>query len=207
MKYFLSISAVIFTVGFVSVPLVWSDGPFEWGEYEEHEEYEHRMPGYSAFRREYKVYERRSTGVAAVNNPLYREECGSCHMAYPAGLLPAVSWGKIMQGLDDHFGDNAVLDDVTHQEISKFLQQNASDNAYYRRSKQLTDESSLKNARIRITQSTYFKHEHDEVPDRFVSGNPKVKSLSHCDACHLEAERGIFNEHEINIPGYGRWDD
>lgn len=23
----------------------------------------------------------------------------------------------------------------------------------------------------------------------------------------VQAERGAFNEHDINIPGYGRWDD
>ena len=207
MKYFLPAAAVIFSVSFVSIPLVWSDGPFEWGEHEEHEEYEYRMPGYSALRREYKTYERRSTGVAAVNNPLYRDECGSCHMAYPAGLLPAVSWEKIMQGLDNHFGDNAELDDETYQQIKTYLQQNASDNAYYRRSKQFNDETSLENARIRITESKYFKHEHDEIPGKLVTGNPKVKSFSHCNACHLKAEQGLFNEHDINIPGYGRWDD
>jgi len=40
-----------------------------------------------------------------------------------------------------------------------------------------------------------------------VTGNPTVKSISQCDACHTDAERGTFNEHDINIPGYGRWDD
>jgi len=45
MKYLVPISAAIFTVSFVFIPLVWSDGPFEWGENEEHEEYEYRMPG------------------------------------------------------------------------------------------------------------------------------------------------------------------
>jgi hypothetical protein len=167
----------------------------------------YQVPNFRGLNREYEAYERRHTGVAVLDNPLYQEECGSCHMAYPAGLLPAVSWEKIMRGLDDHFGDNAELDDVTHKEITAFLQQNASDNVYYRRSKQFTDEGSLKNARIRITDSRYFRHEHDEIPDRFVSGNPKVKSFSHCNACHLRAEQGIFNEHDIKIPGYGSWDD
>ena len=207
MKYLVSISAVVFAFSFVSIPLIWSDGPFEWGEHEEHEEYEYRMPGYPGHNYEFKEYERRSTGVAKIDNPLYREECGSCHMAYPAGLLPAVSWEKIMRGLDDHFGDNAELDDETHQEIKTFLQQNSSDNAYHRRSKQFGGESSLKNARIRITDSTYFRHEHDEIPSRLVSGNSSVNSFSHCNACHLKAEQGLFNEHDINIPGYGEWDD
>ena len=40
----------------------------------------------------------RSTGVAPVTNALYAEECGSCHFAYPPGLLPASSWQQVMTG-------------------------------------------------------------------------------------------------------------
>jgi hypothetical protein len=210
MKYLLPIAAVVFTISFVAIPLVWSDAPFTWGEHEEHEEheeYEYRMSGSPKYENRYKAYERRFTGVANIDNELYREECGSCHMAYPAGLLPAVSWEKIMGGLEDHFGDNAELDDESNKEIKSFLQKNASDNVYYRRSRQFTDESDLKNARIRISDSNYFRHEHDEIPGRLVTGNIKVKSFSHCNACHLQAEQGIFNEDDINIPGYGKWDD
>ena len=35
---------------------------------------------------------------------LYTQECGSCHMAYPAGLLKAASWQQIMRGLKTHYG-------------------------------------------------------------------------------------------------------
>jgi len=45
---------------------------------------------------------------APLADPLYRSECGDCHMPYPAGLLPAASWRRIMNGLEDHFGDHAV---------------------------------------------------------------------------------------------------
>ena len=198
MKYILPIAAVVLTMCFVSIPLVWSDGSFQRNEhddYEDHGEYK------------YKKLERRFTGVAMLENPLYIEECGSCHMAYPAGLLPAVSWEKIMQGLDEHFGDNAELDEESNQQITNFLQKNSSDNAHYRRSKQFTDESSMQNAQIRITASRYFMHEHDDIPDRLVSGNQQVKSFSHCNACHLKAEQSMFNEHDIKIPRYGGWDD
>ena len=65
--------------------------------------------------------QRRSTGVAATTSPLYLEECGSCHMAYPAGLLPVSSWRRIMANLDDHFGDNAELDAQTATQITDYL--------------------------------------------------------------------------------------
>ena len=90
MKSTLAVTAVIFTIGVVTLPMVWGDSDFSWREIEE--------------------YKHRSTDVAAIANPVYKEECGSCHMAYPPGLLPARSWTKVMSGLDNHFGDNAELD-------------------------------------------------------------------------------------------------
>ena len=42
--------------------------------------------------------------------PAYRQECASCHTAYPPGMLPAASWQRIMTGLDKHYGTDAALD-------------------------------------------------------------------------------------------------
>jgi len=187
MKATLAITAVIFTVGFVTLPLVWSDGDFRWKELEE--------------------YEHSSTDVAAVENPVYKEECGSCHMAYPPGLLPARSWTRMMSELGDHFGDDAELDPDTHSAISRFLVENSADRSGLRRSQKFSRSIGRNEAPVRISETPYFRHEHDEIPARMVTGNPEVKSLSQCDACHTGAARGAFNEHDIRIPGYGRWDD
>ncbi|MFQ5644289.1 MAG: diheme cytochrome c [Thiogranum sp.] len=187
MKATLAVSAVIFTIGFVTLPVVWSDGDFRWKEMEE--------------------YEHRSTDVAAAENPVYKEECGSCHMAYPPGLLPARSWARMLAGLADHFGDDAGLDPETHRAISRFLAENSADRSDFRRARKFSRSVKPNDAPIRISETPYFRHEHDEIPDRMVTGNPEVKSLSQCDACHTGAERGAFNEHDIDIPGYGRWDD
>ncbi|MCW9014514.1 MAG: diheme cytochrome c [Gammaproteobacteria bacterium] len=187
MKSTLAITAIIFTIGFVTLPVVMSDSDYGWGKDEE--------------------YDRSSTGVAAISNPVYKEECGSCHMAYPAGLLPARSWTRLMADLENHFGDNAELDAATHQSISKFLLANSADQSNYRRSRKLNNSIRLADAPLRISAIPYFRHEHDEIPERLVSGNAEVKSFSHCNACHTKAEQGSFNEHDIHIPGYGRWDD
>ncbi|TNF92291.1 MAG: cytochrome C [Gammaproteobacteria bacterium] len=151
---------------------------------------------------------RRSTGVALKSSPIYVEECGSCHMAYPPGLLPSDSWRRIMADLADHFGDNAELDEQTAQQISDFLTSNAADKSKYRRSQQMVAVvgSSTGQAAMRITDYPYFKHEHDEVTDRLIKQSGAA-SLSHCNACHQRAVEGSFNEHEIWIKGLGRWDD
>ena len=57
--------------------------------------------------------------------PAYQQECGSCHVAYPASLLPASSWQRIMLGLDQHYGSDASLDADTTRQIGAWLQQHA----------------------------------------------------------------------------------
>ena len=151
----------------------------------------------------------RSTGVAPVTNALYAEECGSCHFAYPPGLLPAASWQQLMTGLDDHFGDNAELDDNEEQQLTDYLTDNAADTSSYRRSRKIM--SSLQNTNmsppLRITEIPYFRHEHREIPNRIINLPEVGGTLSQCNSCHQYAEKGSFNEHEISIKGFGRWED
>jgi hypothetical protein len=146
-----------------------------------------------------------SYNVKAVDG-LYQEECGSCHLAYPPHLLPSASWKAIMNGLDDHFGDNAELTVDMNRQITTFLDVNASD-----RGDRMTNARLLHGVvgdpPLRITELHYFKKEHNEIPRRMIEDNPKVQSLSRCDACHQDAARGRFDEDEILIPGIGAWDD
>jgi len=128
-------------------------------------------------------------------------------MAYPPGLLPAKSWRKIMTELENHFGDNAEIDTETHQLITQFLFTNGAEKSDYRRSVKFNRSININDVPVRITQTPYFKHEHDEIPSRFVTANSKINSFSQCDACHKKAEQGSFNEHDVYIPGYGQWDD
>lgn len=146
-------------------------------------------------------------GVAPVDNAEYAAECGSCHMAYPPGLLPARSWRKLMAGLDEHFGDNAELDAATRESLTDYLVANSADGSPYRRSRKVMRSLPASAVPLRITELPYFRHEHDEIPGRMVVSNPEVGSLSNCIACHRSAERGSFSERDIRIPGVGRWDD
>lgn len=161
---------------------------------DDHDEY-----SYALFKRE--------PGVAPVKDALYEQECSSCHFAYPAGLLPESSWKKIMSGLDDHFGENAELNAVDRKAIENYLVNNSADKSNLRRSRKIMRSLSKSAAPLRITELPYFRHEHDEIPNRMVKGNPKVGSFSQCDGCHRDAKNGFFSENKINIPGYGRWDD
>lgn len=133
-------------------------------------------------------YESRRSSRMAATNPVWKEECGSCHIAYPPRMLPAGSWKKIMSGLDKHFGSDASLDRKTTEQIAAFLERNAG-----------RKRNAIGEPNLRITKSRWFLHEHDEISAR-TWRNPKVKSPSNCEACHVDAANGNFNEHRVRIP-------
>ncbi|MBL1353107.1 MAG: diheme cytochrome c [Zetaproteobacteria bacterium] len=137
----------------------------------------------------------------------YKNECAACHMLYPANLLPARSWQRVMSNLDHHFGENAELDQKDRTSITKYLMGHAADqsrNYFGRRINQSIPKDSVP---LRISETRYFLQKHHEIPSRLVSKNPKVGSFSNCIACHSGAERGSFDEDEVVIPGAGRWED
>ena len=137
-------------------------------------------------------------------NQLYAEECGGCHMAYPVQFLPPQSWQKILDGLEDHFGENAELDEESRQQLATFLRA-ASTPRYSMDGRMRRNLDG--DAPMRITSLPHFRHEHDEIPSRFIEGNAKVSSLSQCKACHRNAEKGWFDEDDVHIPGVGYWHD
>ena len=150
----------------------------------------------------------RSRGdLAPVANDRYRTECGGCHFAYQPGLLSAAAWGKVMNTLDRHFGDDASLDPAVKADILAYLDANAADRSDSKRARSFATGTFTGDGPPRITQTSYFKRKHDEVPVRYVKDNPQVKSFSACAACHPGADKGDFNEHQVNIPGVGRYED
>lgn len=123
-------------------------------------------------------------------NAKWQAECGSCHMAYPPGLLPAASWKKVMTGLDKHFGTDASLSAADTQEITNYL------------TKYPSNRWTSNAAPLRITDGQWFKTKHIEsgklAPE--VWKRESVKSPSNCSACHAGAAQGDFNEHNVKIP-------
>jgi hypothetical protein len=132
-------------------------------------------------------------------------------MAYPPNMLPRESWRGLMTSLDNHFGDNAELDADTAAQIDAFLARHAdgrmrgskgSRGNWYGR-----DRRTESRPPMRITETPWFRAQHHEIPARMVLDNPEIRSFSRCTACHSRAADGSFSEHEVRIPGYGRWDD
>ncbi len=155
----------------------------------------------------YRRWGERSLDIAPVSNPRYQAECSDCHMAYQPGFLPARSWRTLMANLDNHFDESAELDAETQQQITQYLVANAANHANFKRSKAMMQSLSANQTPLRISETRYFKRKHHELPRRLVKDNPEVKSFSRCEVCHTGADKGSYNEHQVRIPGYGRWKD
>jgi hypothetical protein len=138
--------------------------------------------------------------IAPVDHALTIKECTSCHMAYPAALLPARSWQRMMRELENHFGDDASLDPAQASEIARYLADHAADSAAGgARARKWAESIAPGQTPLRITETRYFKYLHDEVPAG-VWKRARIGSPAHCDACHTRAAEGRFPEREIRIP-------
>ena len=151
----------------------------------------------------------RFKGVKPMNNDLYNESCAECHYAYQAGLLPKRSWEKLMlpAELEDHFGENAELEEEDRIAIRDLLVANAADTSLYKRSTKIVRSLPEDKVELRITEVPYIKRKHKDLPDKYVKNNPKVRSLINCNACHRAIDKGIFDDDTILIPNYGYWSD
>ena len=120
--------------------------------------------------------------IAVPDNPKYQEECGSCHMAYPPKFLTADNWQRMMDGLNQHFGQDATLNARDQQAVLAYLLSGASNNA-----KRHSADS------LRISDTKWFRDEHHELSKK-VYASTVIKSPSNCVACHAKAERGVWHE-------------
>lgn len=130
---------------------------------------------------------------APVNDPLVKEECGSCHLAFPASMLPASSWQRMMGELDQHFGENAALDPALAAKITAYLTANAGDAAGRRYSAKWLRGVDPASAPQRITALPKWVSEHREVAEAEWR-HQDVRSKANCTACHADAERGYYEE-------------
>lgn len=122
----------------------------------------------------------------------YKEECGSCHVAYPPQLLPPRGWQAVMAGLDRHFGTDASLDPAKAGEIGTYLAANAG------RPERLGAPTDGK-----ISETAWFRRKHRDGHDGLSAAiwkSPAVKTPGNCGACHRGAADGNYGEDDIRLP-------
>jgi hypothetical protein len=141
------------------------------------------------------LYERAQAGgghfYPPIADPVVKEECGSCHMAFAPSMLPAKSWQVMMGDLANHFGDDASVDAATAARIGAYLQANAADSGGRRYGAKLVSAVAPGSAPQRITKLPKWVAEHRSVPD-WEWRHKEVRSPANCVACHADAERGYY---------------
>jgi hypothetical protein len=149
-----------------------------------------------ADRWEHERGEHHPRGLKPVTDAKVLKECGSCHMAYLPGFLPARSWEKIMGDLKNHFGDNATLDEATAKSIAGYLTANASDAKGGSTRGAAASAGEGAEPAIRISELPWFKAKHGKK-GRLSPENlkrHKAKSAADCKACHPGADKGFFDD-------------
>ena len=132
--------------------------------------------------------------------PEFETECGSCHMAYQPELLPASSWGVIMAGLENHFGEDATSDLQTQQKILSHLNRFSAEKSDSRLSRRKIMRSLGNKVYLRISEIPKLKREHSEHISTSVLKRPPIRSIANCAACHIPAAQGEYDEDYVRIP-------
>lgn len=140
----------------------------------------------------------RGGAISVSQDSVYLDECGACHLAYPPGLLPATSWRLLLDNLDDHFGDNAELEDNVRDHLNVYLQKEALEYG-----KPTPFSRQLRNMPAqplrRITSVPNFILDHRDSSEEIGASSRVIGFYSYCENCHRSAADGDFSDPEIPL--------
>lgn len=137
-------------------------------------------------------------GPALADDPKWREECGSCHLAFHPSLLPARSWKRTLAEQDRHFGADLALDDATRDALLAFMVNNAAERHATEAAFKINRSVKQDSTPLRITETPYWIRKHRDIAEADWR-LPQVNSRINCAACHLDAEAGTFEDAAMRI--------
>ncbi|VAX09822.1 Cytochrome b [hydrothermal vent metagenome] len=138
-------------------------------------------------------------GPQLADHAWWRDECGSCHLAFHPSLLPARSWKAMMDGQASHFGEDLFLEQDAVQEIESFLMENAAEQEPTEAAWQINRSIPNTQAPLRITETSFWLETHQGIADATWQ-QLTVSSKANCAACHLDADEGTFEDAAMRIP-------
>jgi len=127
---------------------------------------------------------------------VYTSECGDCHDAYHPSLRTVAAWQGIMDGLADHYGEDASLDGNSTNVILDFLDINSAETFDTEISHRI---GRVDTPTFRMTDTKYWKKRHENI-EPTVFRLKSVGSKVNCSNCHTDAATGRFNDENIHIP-------
>ncbi|MBV9782412.1 MAG: cytochrome b/b6 domain-containing protein [Acidisphaera sp.] len=133
----------------------------------------------------------------AALDPVFAEQCGSCHLAFPPSLAPASTWNAILADLQHHFTTQAPLSDEQVAHLRAWLDANSAEHWDTLPSHILRRPAA--DGSLRITDTPGWRRRHARIPAAVFAAKP-VYRRSACEACHADAASGRFAPQAIAIP-------
>ena len=96
-----------------------------------------------------------------------------------------------MGDLENHFGDDASLDEDVNKNILTFLLKNSAETSTMQASWNFLNSIGDKDI-IALSKTSYWERKHKKIPKE-VFKNEKVKSVANCKACHSDIEKGLID--------------
>jgi len=138
-------------------------------------------------------------GPKLADNAQWRDECGSCHLAFHPSLLPARSWTRLMNEQAQHFGADLGFDAPTSAALLAFMTANSADLKLTEPAFKIGASLNPGESPLRITETPYWVRKHSEITAAEWK-QPLVKSKANCAACHLDADAGTFEDAAMQMP-------
>jgi len=138
-------------------------------------------------------------GPVLPENELWREACGECHFAFHPSLLPERSWRKIFKNQHEHFGDDLDLDEESINELLKFHIENSAEIGLDEPSRKILYYTPENETPTRITETHYWVNKHKDIKEIYWK-HDKVKTKGNCSACHLDADKGTYEDSDMRLP-------
>jgi len=136
-------------------------------------------------------------GPVLPDNAAWRESCSECHFSFHPSLLPARSWQKIFDTQHEHFGDDLDLEPATLAALLKFHLDNAAERGLTEFARKILYYTPANETPLRITETVYWKKKHADIDAAYWK---KVKFKGNCDACHLDAKQGTYEDSDMRLP-------
>lgn len=134
----------------------------------------------------------RPTAPVELPDEIVEEECGACHQVFQSQMLPSATWEIITDDLENHFGEDASLDDETVAHIQAYLVAHSA-TTVIGGGKFLWGTDAIQLA-FRITETPYWEIKHRGVdPDGGWEYGTR-NSKSNCTACHDDELKGNYDK-------------
>lgn len=139
------------------------------------------------------------TSPALPGNDTWQEECGDCHMAFHPTLLPARSWQLMLENQNDHFEEDLEYEEEKIIELLDFAVKNAAESKQTEAAFKINKTEPESSSPQRITGTVYWKEKHEEIEEKYWTSE-QVGARNNCEACHLDAKTGWFEDSNMRLP-------